>query len=126
MSDHACLATVMCDGGWRSRSCGKPAKHDPINGVPTRCGLHSSERGKRIAEKREARWKEEQARMDKRRDEANERNRRLAAFDDLLAACKAALAHSIERSEGRTKWTVADQRVHETLAAAIALAEAKP
>ena len=46
----------------------------------------------------------------------------MAAAPDLLAACEAAFAESVARSESGRKWTAADQRVHERLRDTIAKA----
>ena len=58
--EHKCTAKVS--GSWRSRVCGKKAKHDIVNGVATRCGIHSLEaKEKREAKRQEAseKWRRE-------------------------------------------------------------------
>ena len=50
----------------------------------------------------------------------------LAQRAALIEACREAFEESCRRSESNRKWTVRDQRVHEQLKAALALAEGPP
>ncbi len=43
MADHRCTEAIWRKGDYRKSLCGKPAKHDPVDGVPTKCGTHSAE-----------------------------------------------------------------------------------
>ena len=76
--EHKCTAKVS--GSWRSRVCGKKAKHDIVNGVATRCGIHSLA----AAKKREAKRQEAEAKWRREFDEKIQiRNARKAAIDAI-------------------------------------------
>lgn len=62
MKKALCTARVWERGGYLPHTCGKTAKYDPIEGVPTRCGIHCDAAEARRREKAAAqsrKWREQ-------------------------------------------------------------------
>jgi hypothetical protein len=64
MTTPTCKVTVWSKDSWGRSSCGKAARYDYVNGVPTRCGIHCAEAEAKRAAKSEAKmqaWRDERA-----------------------------------------------------------------
>ena len=76
--EHKCTARFY--DNWGSHRCRNKAKHDTINGVATRCGIHSSA----AVEKRKAKRQESEAKWRREFDEKNQiQKAREAAIDAI-------------------------------------------
>jgi hypothetical protein len=91
MTEHRCGVRYMVGGNGPDGYCRNTAKYDDVDGVPTRCGIHSAaaqaKRKAKADERLKAQWerthhiREEQERA--RAREAREQARREEAYDIL-------------------------------------------
>lgn len=68
MKKPTCDESVWSRGAWGTYRCGKTASHDPVNGVPTKCGIHCAEAVAKRNAKTEAnmrKWREQREASDR-------------------------------------------------------------